>query len=120
VIGPVVALRIVFWCWVAATLVATLAPLPADAYEIASTAGSDKVVHFVLFGGLGALCYLNRWPRAGWLWAAGTSVAAAALIEVVQLPLAYRSGDVWDLVAGAAGAVAAGAGATVLSSRSTT
>lgn len=112
-----IALRAALWGWVVAVAVATLAPLPGDAYDLAAAPMTDKLVHFVLFGGLGVLSYLNAWPRAGWRWAVGLAVVAAALIEVAQLPLVYRSADVWDFAAGSAGAVVACAGALMVTGR---
>lgn len=89
-------------------LVATLAPLPRDAYEVVSTTGSDKVVHFVLFGGLTGIFLVLGWPTARLPAALAITMIAAALVEVVQSPLAYRTGDIWDFVAGSAGAVVVG------------
>jgi len=89
-------------------LIATLAPLPSDAYQVVSTTGSDKVIHFFLFGGLTAVLLVAGWPISRPTTAVMITMIAAALVEVVQSPLAYRTGDVWDFVAGAAGAVVAG------------
>ena len=66
--------------------------------------GGDKVVHAVLFGLLAATARVR--------FGGSTAVLAAVLgyatvSEVVQaLVLSERSGDLWDLLADAAGAVA--------------
>ncbi len=97
---------VVLATYAAGLLIVTLAPLPGAAYDVAA-AGSDKLVHFVLFAGLAVVTYWAFGLRR-WLAAAGIAVAAAALIEVAQTPLAYRSGDPWDFVWGAVGAVVTG------------
>ena len=66
--------------------------------------GADKVVHALLFGALAA--------TARWRFGAATGVLAAVLAyaavsELAQaLLLSRRSGDLWDLLADALGAVA--------------
>lgn len=97
--------RLVFLAYLSAVLGATLAPLSGNAYDAVS--GLDKVVHVVLFGGVAALLCWNlttvslRSATAVFI----ITVALAALIEVVQGTLWYRSGDLWDLLAGALGAL---------------
>lgn len=87
-------------------LFVTLAPLPSAAYELASvTTGSDKAVHFVLFGGFAALTYWNASvvaPRPA-VTALGAAAVLAALVELLQGPLVYRSASLWDFVWGAVG-----------------
>ena len=84
-------------------LAITLAPLPSRAFELAS--GSDKLVHFVLFAGFGVLLYWNMYSsrRPTLITVVGLTAVVAALIEVFQTPLPFRSGDVWDLLWGAVG-----------------
>jgi VanZ family protein len=86
----------------------TLTPLP----ESPEASGQiDKVVHFGLFAGLAVLVHWNLWSRR--LRASTAAFAASAvagLIELLQGPIPYRGADVWDLVAGAAGAMLVGAG----------
>lgn len=88
-----------------AVLVATLAPLSGDVYEFAS--GLDKLVHLFLFAGIALLLLWNvdsvSRPASATVLAV-TAVFAAA-IEIVQGLLWYRSGDLWDLVAGCVGAL---------------
>ncbi len=88
-------------------LVITLAPLPSRAFELAS--GSDKLVHFGLFAGFGVLLYWNMYSsrRPTLITVVGLTAVVAALIEVFQTPLPFRSGDVWDLVWGVIGGVVA-------------
>lgn len=94
--------------YVVALLAATLAPLPRTAYEFTSSLEIDKAVHVVLFGGL-VVAILLTVRRRGSAWpAVWASVAGAALVEILQLPLSYRTADVWDFLAGAVGAVAVG------------
>jgi VanZ family protein len=97
--------RLVFLAYLVCVLGATLAPLSGEAYEAVS--GLDKLVHVLLFGGVAALLCWNLLPlntRAATSVFAIT-VAFAGLIELVQSVLWYRSGDLWDLVAGAVGAL---------------
>lgn len=70
----------------------------------------DKVVHFLLFGGLAWLVHWNVRRRHWWrtLVAIVGAGAVAGLIELLQALLSYRSADVWDFVAGAMGAVLVG------------
>lgn len=95
--------RLVLVCYVLLVIIATLAPLSGDVYEVVS--GLDKLVHVVLFGGVAVLLYWNSSNQRIWTAFAITTVFAAA-IEVVQDQLWYRSGDLWDLLAGAVGALA--------------
>lgn len=99
--------RAVLGGYLVALLIATLAPLPSTAYELAVGAGLDKLVHLVLFGGLTLVLYWNLvpWGGASALHVAGIPALLAGVIELVQGPLPYRSGDVWDLVWGVVGAV---------------
>lgn len=89
-------------------LFVTLAPLPSAAYELASvTTGSDKAVHFVLFGGFAALTYWNAIlavPRPE-VPALGTTSVLAALVELLQAPLDYRSASLGDFIWGLVGGV---------------
>ena len=66
--------------------------------------GSDKVVHFGLFG---LLAGTARWRFGPLLGVLALVLAYAALSEAVQwLALAERSGDLLDLIADAVGALA--------------
>jgi VanZ family protein len=95
--------------YVAALLVLTLAPLPALANRLASTDHFDKVAHFVLLGGLTVMLYwvLAAEGRPSLARVVGPAVAFAALIEVLQAPLPYRTTDFWDFVWGTVGAFVA-------------
>jgi len=97
--------RIVLLAYVATVLGATLAPLSGDAYNVVS--GFDKLVHVALFGGVALLLCWNlnsvSLPTMSGVLVVTTLFAAA--IEIVQGRLWYRSGDFWDLLAGAVGAL---------------
>jgi VanZ family protein len=85
----------------------TLTPVP----QTPDTPGMlDKVVHFVLFGGLAWLVHWNllRTHSSRTLLAMMGAGAVAGLIELLQGPIPYRSADVWDFVAGTLGAVVMG------------
>ena len=101
--------RVWLGVYVVALLVLTLAPVPALARRVAATDHLDKVVHFVLLGGLTVMLYWNLategHPPLGRV--VGPATAFAALIELLQAPLPYRSMDLWDFVWGAAGAFVA-------------
>jgi VanZ family protein len=101
--------HVVLACYVAGLLVLTLAPLPQAANRLASAQGLDKAVHLVLFGGLAAVVYWSRLPTvAPGLWAVvGPSAGLAALVELLQAPLPYRTADVWDFFWGVVGALVA-------------
>ena len=107
---PVRLRRALLGVYAVVLLVATLAPLPSTAYEVVTTTpGSDKVVHFVLFGGFAVALHwnLNRVAAFGWVVAVAAAALLAAVVELLQAPLVYRSGDVWDFVWGVFGAVVA-------------
>ena len=103
--------------YVMALLVITLAPLPAGGEYVEAIPGLDKLIHVLLFGGL---AFLLRWNAVGqgrarvFIRAFGLTLAAAALIELMQDPLPYRSGDVWDFLAGTVGALIGAALATAM------
>jgi VanZ family protein len=82
----------------------TLAPLPADSELIPAL---DKVIHAAMFAGLAILLNWNL-TSSGRLVAIFASfvlaLAAAGIVELLQEPLPYRSGDALDFIAGAAGA----------------
>lgn len=101
--------HVVLGCYVAGVLALTLAPLPEPAYQLASAQGFDKAVHTVLFGGFAVVVYWNLLPTAPpGLWqVVGPSAALAALVELLQAPLSYRTADVWDFFWGVVGALAA-------------
>jgi VanZ family protein len=85
-------------------LTLTPVPEPPDAPQ-----SFDKVVHFGLFGFLAVLVNWNLWwARLRASAAALAAAAVAGLIELLQGPIPYRSADVWDFVAGTAGAIAVG------------
>jgi VanZ family protein len=97
-------------------LVVTLVPLPSKP-EVAVLPGLDKLVHGALFAGLAFLLHRELRGRPGSpLLAAGLATLTAALIELVQQPLPYRSGDARDLLAGMLGAVV-GAAVSVVTLR---
>ncbi len=101
--------RVWLGVYVVALLVLTLAPLPAVASRLAATDHFDKVVHFVLLGGFTVMLYwalaVEGRPPLGRV--VGPAAAFAALIELLQAPLPYRTADFWDFASGAAGAFVA-------------
>ncbi|MFC1639873.1 VanZ family protein [Gemmatimonadota bacterium] len=103
--GNLAVRKLVFAAYVAAVLGATLAPLSSDAYDVVS--GLDKLVHVGLFGGVAVLlCWnLDSVSLQTARFVVLLTTAFAAVIELVQGRLWYRSGDYWDLLAGAVGAV---------------
>ncbi len=99
--------RLVLATYTAALLVVTLAPLPGPAYP---PTVADKFVHLILFGGLAVLLYGNFvGGRRGPALVASVigSVSVAGVVELLQGLLPYRHEDIWDLIAGAVGAVLA-------------
>jgi VanZ family protein len=103
--------RILLAAYVAALFWLTLAPMPmipASREVVGVIPALDKAIHFVLFGGLALLLFWNL----GWnsrfvttLLPVALALTLAALVELVQDPLPYRSGDFLDFAAGAAGAL---------------
>ncbi len=96
--------RLVFLAYVFTVLGATLAPLSGGTYDAVS--GLDKLVHVGLFGGVAVLlCWnLDSVSLKTTRFVLLLTTAFAAVIELVQGQLWYRSGDYWDLLAGALGA----------------
>ena len=98
--------RVWLGVYVVVLLVLTLAPLPGFADRLAATDHFDKVAHFFLLGGLTVMLY--------WVTAAegrppmgrvvGPTAAFAALIELLQGPLPYRTMDFGDFFWGTVGA----------------
>lgn len=100
---------------VLAILYLTLVPRPLPDNDI-DIPGLDKVVHAVMFGGLAFVGYIdmarrgrNRYGKLPWraMWIA---VLAASLfggaVEIIQQAMSVgRSGDAFDFVADAVGAV---------------
>lgn len=71
--------------------------------------GGDKVAHFLVYGlGGGLAAWAGRWSGRGWGWPGLLFVAAVAAVdELRQAALPYRSGDPMDWVADALGALTA-------------
>jgi VanZ family protein len=90
-------------------LTLTLAPLPSAAGGLPDW--FDKVVHFGLFTGLSALLAWNLGGRARVPLAVALATLIAALVEIAQGPIPFRSGDELDLFWGAMGALVGAAGA---------
>ncbi len=100
--------------YAAAVVVAHLTPVPATG----DLPGLDKWVHAALFGALAFMTYWSLRPGMRFLTSVAVGVAAAGLVELLQSPLPYRSGDVWDFAAGAVGVVlGAGLAAVALDRR---
>ena len=94
-------LFLIYMLWI---LYLTLAPLPSSVGE--APGWFDKVAHFGIFAGMSALLYLNlsHETRHQGLRVVGTALIAAGTIELIQSPLAFRSGDWWDFFWGGVGA----------------
>ncbi len=99
--------RLVLGLYLVGLLAATLSPSPPEPSFL--PAGSDKVVHLGMFGGLAALVAWNLHPPRAALRAVGWAIAVAALLELLQGPMPTRVPDLWDLVFGAVGAALSGA-----------
>jgi len=97
--------RVVLGGYVAAMLAALLMPVPATPSYLPGD--FDKLAHVGLFLGFAVLAAWNARGGRGWrtLGALGWAAGLAALIEVLQSMLPYRSGDPLDFVAGVAGAL---------------
>lgn len=98
----------------------TLAPVPSDAIERVALPGVDKAVHALLFGGLALLLYwrpVAPQHLSGAIASFLQVAVLAGLIEALQRPLPYRSGDFHDFFAGIAGAIVAIAASELLVSK---
>lgn len=89
-------------------LALTLAPVPEELSSIARAPGLDKVVHALMFGGLGFLgCWTIASPRP--ILTVGLALmlawGTAALVELLQALVPYRDPDLVDFWFGAVGAV---------------
>lgn len=97
--------RTVLAAYVTAMAVSLLIPLPDPPSFVPSN--FDKAVHAGMFLGFAALAAWNM--RGGWvgrmLMALGIAALVAALVELIQAPLPYRSCDPVDFLTGVAGAV---------------
>lgn len=94
--------------YVALLLAATLGPSPhvRDMVDLPL----DKLAHVGLFAGLGAVLYWNlviTIRRVAGPLSVVLAATVAGLIELLQDPLAYRSAEWWDFLAGVAGALVA-------------
>jgi VanZ family protein len=98
--------------WALAVLAASLQPSGDGGFALASPlglVGPDKWLHaagYALLAALVAAAVLPR-TRRRHLAVLVAVVAYGALVELLQIPVAGRSGDVFDALANAAGALAA-------------
>ena len=92
--------RLLLAAYAVAVLALTLAPTPGVSTTLNHV---DKLGHAGLFGGLAFLIYWNYTTRLGLGLAVMLSLATAGLIELAQKLLAYRSDDLFDLLAGGGG-----------------
>lgn len=92
-----------------AILALTLAPVPDRVSSFVDAPDLDKLVHAVMFGGLGFLaCWALGFSRALRTVVLALLLAwgMAGLVEFLQGLVPYRMPDLADFVAGALGAVA--------------
>lgn len=109
---------------VVAILWLTLAPHPVPDNDLSLFDGVDKVVHFMMFGGLSAVaCFdimraTRRLTVSVTLAVALLSSVFGAIIELLQEAMELgRSGDSFDFIADAAGAFICAFAARYLLSR---
>jgi hypothetical protein len=97
--------RILLAAYLVALWALLLSPVPGMGFRFLDV-GADKWMHFALFGGLAVvLCWnLSRIPQSTWL-AVFIAFVVAVATEIAQGLIAFRSADVWDLLAGLFGAV---------------
>lgn len=100
-------------------VVSYLALMPAPPPPPSHWFGFDKVAHFGCWAALAFLVVpllpqraANRRLQRTWSVATGLSVLHGGLVEVIQIPVPGRTGDILDLVADALGA-ACGAGLAI-------
>jgi VanZ family protein len=65
---------------------------------------ADKLFHVMAYGVL-MLWFAQLHPKSRYGWLAGSFIALGILIEILQSPLATRSGDVWDVAANSLGVI---------------
>lgn len=97
-------LHTLFLAYVIGVLVLMFAPVPGTAPSVPQF---DKLVHVAVFFGFAGLLYWDRHATPGTTTTgvAFISMAAAGLVELVQIVLPYRSGSLWDFAVGALGAL---------------
>lgn len=98
----------------------TLSPIPPDTVAQLNFTGFDKLVHALVIAGFALILHWRPGSAPALSSAVFAFLAASAvagLIELLQQPLPYRSGDLRDFVAGVAGAVAAIAVSAVVQDR---
>ena len=98
--------------WAAFIFVAS--SLPGTTYPSTDLPNADKLVHIVLYGVLGALVVRGLGGRGVRIWLGAAALAALYGVtdELHQIFIPFRSADVEDAVADAAGALL-GAGLAV-------
>ncbi len=65
---------------------------------------ADKLYHVLSYGVL-MLWFAQLHPKSRYGWLAGGFIALGILMEVLQLQLAARIGDLWDVAANSLGTV---------------
>ena len=84
-------------------LVVTLSLLPSTSPP-KLFAWSDKLFHVFAYGVL-MLWFAQLHPKSRYGWLVCGFIALGILVEVLQLPVATRTGDVWDVAANSLGAI---------------
>ncbi len=65
---------------------------------------SDKLYHVLAYGVL-MLWFAQLHPKSRYVWLACGFIALGALMEILQLQLVDRRGDIWDVAANSLGAI---------------
>ncbi len=103
---------------VLAILWLTLVPRPLGDLEPPLFPGADKIAHFIMFGGLLAMVFIDKVRGQNYkklsvsfiLYAMGAVILFGILIEILQLKMeAGRSFEFADIIADSSGAIAAAA-----------
>jgi VanZ family protein len=104
-----------FWLWAPPVLYAAaifILSSRAVPMEVAPPPGFDKLVHFGVFAGLGALlarAFVGAGVRAAVLWATLAGAAYGVVDEIHQSFVPTRSAEALDALADAAGSLAGAA-----------
>lgn len=97
--------RLLLAAYLVALLGLLLLPIPGQS-RVFLGIGADKWMHVVLFGGLAVFLRWNLSASRAAEWSSiGIALVVAIATELAQGLVAFRSADLWDVVAGLLGAV---------------